>query len=71
MVIKKNVFKVYYKTYTAELIDVMDGTGDSILQFPDEFTNEQDWREGDEIDIQVTNGNLVMKNLSWIKRNES
>jgi hypothetical protein len=58
-------------TFSAEILETEDGSGDSILQFPEEFIVEQDWREGDEIDIQIVNNDLVMRNLSWIKRNES
>lgn len=56
------------KKFTAEIIEADDGTGDGILQFPDEFINEQDWREGDNIHMEVINGELIMRNLDWMKR---
>lgn len=56
------------KTYTAEILDTDDGSGDGILQFPDEFFKEEDWREGDRIDMQVVNGNLIIRNLDWMER---
>ena len=56
------------KKFTAEIIETDDGTGDGILQFPDEFINEQDWREGDKIHMEVINGELIMRNLDWMKR---
>lgn len=55
-------------TYTAEILDTDDGTGDSILQFPEEFIKEQDWREGDRIDMNVVHGQLIIRNLDWIER---
>lgn len=55
-------------TYTAEILDTDDGTGDGILQFPEEFIKEQDWREGDRIDMNVVNGQLIIRNLDWIER---
>lgn len=56
------------KTFTADIIEANDGTGDGILQFPEEFINEQDWREGDTIKMDVINGELIMRNLDWMKR---
>lgn len=55
-------------TYTADIIDTEDGTGDGILQFPEEFIKEQDWREGDRIDMNIIDGQLVIRNLDWIER---
>lgn len=56
------------KTFTTEIIETNDGTGDGILEFPDEFIKEQDWREGDHIHMEVINGELIMRNLDWMKR---
>lgn len=56
------------KTFTTEIIETNDGTGDGILEFPDEFIKEQDWREGDHIHMEVINGQLIMRNLDWMKR---
>lgn len=56
------------KTYTAEILETDDNTGESILQFPEEFIREQDWREGDRIDMKVVDGQLIIRNLDWIDR---
>lgn len=56
------------KMFTTEIIETDDGTGDGILEFPDEFIKEQDWREGDHIHMEVINGQLIMRNLDWMKR---
>ena len=55
-------------TYTAEILDTDDGTGDGILQFPEEFIKEQDWREGDRIDMNIVDSQLIIRNLDWIER---
>lgn len=56
------------KTYIGEVLDAEDGSGDGILQFPEELLKEQDWREGDRIDMNIINGKLVIRNLDWIDR---
>lgn len=56
------------KTYTAEITDAEDKSGDGILQFPEEFIKEQDWREGDRIDMKIVDGQLIIRNLDWIDR---
>ena len=56
------------KSFVTELIETDDGTGDAILQFPEEFTKEQDWREGDTIDIQLVDGKIILRNLDLLKR---
>ena len=33
------------KTYKAEILEANDGTGDAILQFPDELIAETGWKE--------------------------
>ena len=56
------------KTYTAEILDADDGSGDGILQLPEDFCKEDDWREGDRIHMEVVGETLVMKNLDRNKR---
>ena len=56
------------KTYTTEIIDAEDGSGDGILQLPDHFCKEEDWREGDRINIEVVNETLVIKNIDRNRR---
>jgi len=56
------------KSFTTTILEADDGTGDGILQFPDEFVKEQDWREGDRIHMDVVNNEIVIKNLDWIDR---
>ena len=56
------------KTYTAEILDAEDGSGDAILQLPPDFCQEDDWREGDNIHMKVEGQALIMKNLSKEER---
>ena len=56
------------KTYTAEILDSEDGSGDAILQLPDDFCKEDDWREGDRIEMEVIDGAIKMKNLDRNRR---
>ena len=56
------------KTYTAEILDAEDGSGDAILQLPDDFCKEDDWREGDRIEMEVVDGTIKMKNLDRNRR---
>lgn len=56
------------KTFTTEILDAEDGSGDGIIQFPDEFIKEQDWREGDRIDMKVEDGCLILRNIDKAER---
>ena len=44
------------KPYYIDLIDANDGTGDQILQFPDELLAETGWKEGTVLDMRVETG---------------
>ena len=56
------------KTYTAEILDAEDGSGDAVLQLPDDFCKEDDWREGDRIEMEVVDGAIKMKNIDRNRR---
>ena len=45
--------KNYGKVYKAELLDTNDGTGDAILQFPEELIAETGWQEGTVLNLKV------------------
>ena len=59
--------KNYGKVYKAELLDTNDGTGDAILQFPDELIEETGWKEGTVLNLMVEDGVLIITE----KKNES
>ena len=56
------------KTYTAEILDAEDGSGDAVLQLPEDFCKDDDWREGDRIEMEVVDGTIKMKNLDRNRR---
>lgn len=41
------------KTYIADVLEANDGTGDAILQFPDELIAETGWKEGTVLNLTV------------------
>ena len=55
-------------SFIAEIKDAEDGSGDGILEFPPEFCKEQDWCEGDIIDMVVEGESLILRNLSKEER---
>ena len=44
------------KSWIVELLDAEDGSGDAILQFPDELVQEKGWKEGTELLLHVEEG---------------
>jgi len=41
------------KSWTTNLIEADDGSGDAILQFPDELIKEKGWTEGTVLNLKV------------------
>jgi hypothetical protein len=41
------------KSYIADILEANDGTGDAILQFPDELIAETGWKEGTVLNLKV------------------
>ncbi len=41
------------KSWFTTLIDANDGSGDAILQFPDELIQEKGWKEGTTLSLRV------------------
>ena len=58
------------KSFIAEIIETDDGTGDGILQFPDEMLRDEDWREGDVLKMLNENNTIIMTNLTKKERDE-
>mgnify|MGYP003335814490 FL=1 len=51
------------KVYTADILEANDGTGDQILQFPQELVDEMGWKEGTVLDLKVEEsptGNVIV-----------
>ena len=58
------------RSFITELIETDDGTGDGILQFPDEMLRDEDWREGDVLQLLNENNTIIMTNLTKKERDE-
>jgi hypothetical protein len=51
------------KTWIADIIEADDGSGDSILQFPDDLIAETGWKEGTVLNLEVREtptGNVIV-----------
>ena len=51
------------KHYVADVIEANDGTGDQILQFPQELVDEMGWKEGTVLNLEVEEtptGNVIV-----------
>jgi hypothetical protein len=58
------------KSFITEIIEADDGTGDGILQFPDEMLQDEDWREGDVLKLLNENNTIVITNITKKERDE-
>ena len=58
------------KSFITEIIEADDGTGDGILQFPDEMLQDEDWREGDVLKLLNENNTIVITNVTKKERDE-
>lgn len=58
------------KSFITEIIEADDGTGDGILQFPDEMLQDEDWREGDVLQLLNENNTIVITNVTKKERDE-
>ena len=56
------------KSFTATIVDAEDGSGDGILQFPDNFLDEFGWKEGDRLDMRVEGTAIIIENIDWRER---
>lgn len=53
------------KTYTFDVVEAEDGSGDMILQLTDEFCKEEDWRPDDIIEwVDLKDGSYQLINKS-------
>lgn len=59
------------KTWTIELKPDPDQPDDTLLEFPDDFCAEADWRPGDELTwVELGNGAWAIENLSKKQRDQ-
>lgn len=53
------------KTYTFDVVEAEDGSGDMILQLTDDFCKEEDWRPDDVIEwVDLKDGSYQLINKS-------
>ncbi|MFZ9610104.1 MAG: hypothetical protein ACO294_05315 [Methylococcales bacterium] len=57
-------------SFITEIVEANDGTGDGILQLPEMFTEQEDWREGDIIQLENKDNTIVMVNVTKKERDE-
>lgn len=50
------------KTYTANVISVLEN-GDAVLELPEDMLNDLGWKEGDVLDIDLQDSQIVMKKI--------
>ena len=58
------------EVFTVTVEDAADGSGDGIIQLPDTFIKQEDWREGDVLDWEVEDGQAILRNLSKQERED-
>jgi hypothetical protein len=51
----------FTKKYVSEIMEADDGSGDAILQFPDEMIESLGWKEGDTLSISAENDVIILK----------
>ena len=52
-----------FRSWIGDIIEANDGTGDAILQFPDDFIAEVGWKEGTELNLELREtptGNVIV-----------
>lgn len=50
------------KTYTANVVSILEN-GDAVLQLPDDLLKDLKWSEGDVIDLDIKDGNIIMQKI--------
>ena len=50
------------KTYTANVVSILEN-GDAVLQLPDDLLEDLKWSEGDVIDLDIKDGNIIMQKI--------
>ena len=48
------------KVYEGQFLEANDGTGDLILQFPDELVAEMNWKEGTELELSAEKNGVIV-----------
>ena len=48
------------KVYEGQFLEANDGSGDLILQFPDELVAEMNWKEGTELELSAEKNGVIV-----------
>jgi len=51
------------KMYEAKVLEICEN-GDAIIELPTELIEQMGWKEGDQLDFQIENGSVIVKNLT-------
>jgi formylmethanofuran dehydrogenase subunit D len=49
--------------YEAKVLEICEN-GDAIIELPTELIEQMGWKEGDQLDFQIENGSVIVKNLT-------
>lgn len=59
----KNLKNLTNKSYTSEIIEANDGSGEYIMILPEEIVNYNNWKEGQAIEMELKDGKIYLKSL--------
>jgi antitoxin component of MazEF toxin-antitoxin module len=49
--------------YDAKVLEICEN-GDAIIELPTDLLEQMGWKEGDQLDLQIENGSVIVKNLT-------
>ena len=49
--------------YDAKVLEICEN-GDAIIELPTDLLEQMGWKEGDQLDFQIENGSVIVKNLT-------
>jgi antitoxin component of MazEF toxin-antitoxin module len=52
-----------HKSYTSEVLDADDGSGDLVITIPEEILQYQNWKEGQALMMEVKDGKIYLTAL--------
>ena len=51
------------KMYDVKVLEICEN-GDAIIELPTDLLEQMGWKEGDQLDFQIENGSVIVKNLT-------
>jgi antitoxin component of MazEF toxin-antitoxin module len=49
--------------YDVKVLEICEN-GDAIIELPTDLLEQMGWKEGDQLDFQIENGSVIVKNLT-------